>query len=409
MLLAPLNLAVSHVATSSLPPFSDFDEGSEDEGSVGPSDADVESLLTLGVNEGLHFTDEGQEEYKSSVRPRVVCRIQARQQLRNQLLRQDYSRGTHALIAGLTKVKIPPAVKKLYEKWEPHYRADSRFSDSEVWDDAIANTVAHGFLWSIRKRRKDQRIMVPVELLDQVVLAVHSYSHPGVRKSVEVLKRKFVCLDPKPSSDPALERHIGQLLASCPVCSTTKARRGRRPDTCHSAPIPQYPFSSLSMDFFSLPRCKHETTGKFFDYVFVIVCCLTGYILAIPCQQKGLYTRKAAELFLDCCVFLMGMPRSIYSDNRSIISNDFRSTLCSLAGAENHKTVPYRPQSNGRAEQAVQSVICSLRQFLEQRGKGKHSNWITSLPLALWGLNDLPGSVHPYSSHRLVFGREPIG
>ena len=402
-------LGVCRVAASSLPPFSDFNEVSEDEGSAGPSDEDIESLLTLGVDDGLQFTDEGQEVYKSSVRPRVVCRIQARLQLRKQLLRQDYSRGAHALIAGLTKVKIPPAVKILYEDWESHYRADSRFSDSGVLEDAIANTVAHGFVWSMGKLRKDQRIVVPVKILDQVIVAVHSYSHPGFRKTVEVFNRKFVCLDPKFSRAAALDSHIKGLVASCHICSATKARRGRHPDTCHSAPIPHYPFASVSMDFFSLPRCKHEATGEIFDYVYVIVCRLTGYILAIPCQQKGLDTRKAAQLFLDRCVFFMGMPQSIYSDNQSIISNDFISTLCELAGAEYHKTVPYRPQSNGRAERAVQSVICSLRQCLEQRGKGKHNNWVTSLPLALWGLNDLPGAVHPYSPHRLVFGREPIG
>ena len=141
----------------------------------------------------------------------------------------------------------------------------------------------------------------------------------------------------------------------------------------------------------------------------MIVCRLTGYILAIPCQQKGLDTRKAALLFSDRRVFFMGMPQSIYSDNQSIISNDFISTLCELAGAEYHKTVPYRPQSNGRAERAVQSVICSLRQFFEQRGRGKYTNWVTSLPLAVWGLNDLPGAVHPYSPHRLVLGTEPTG
>ena len=140
-----------------------------------------------------------------------------------------------------------------------------------------------------------------------------------------------------------------------------------------------------------------------------LVTVLVVRILAIPCQQKGLDTRKVAPLCLDCCVLFMGMPQSIYSDNQSIISNDFISTLCELVGAEYHKTVSYCPQSNGRAERAVQSVICSLRQFLEQRGKGKHNNWVTSLPLALWGLNDLPGAVHPYSPHRLVFGREPFG
>ena len=292
-------LGLCRIAASSLPPFSDFNEVSEDEGSVGPCDEDIESLLTLGVDDGLQFTDEGQEVYKSSVRPRVVCRIQARLQLRKQLLRQDYSRGADALIAGLTKVKIPLAVKILYEDWESHYRADSPFSYSGVLEDAIANTVAHGFVWSMGKLRKDQRIVVPVKILDQVIVAVHSYSHPGFRKTVENFRRKFVCLDPKFSRAAALDSHIKGLVASCHICRATKARHRHPPDTCHSAPIPHYPFSSVSMDFFSLPRCKHEATGEIFDYVYVIVCHLTGYILAIPCQQMGLDTRKAAQLFLD--------------------------------------------------------------------------------------------------------------
>ena len=36
-------------------------------------------------------------------------------------------------------------------------------------------------------------------------------------------------------------------------------------------------------------------------------------------------------------------------------------------------------------------------------------SWLEALPLALWGLNDLPRAVVPYSPHRLVFGRDPIG
>ena len=36
-------------------------------------------------------------------------------------------------------------------------------------------------------------------------------------------------------------------------------------------------------------------------------------------------------------------------------------------------------------------------------------SWLEALPLALWGLNDLPGAVAPYSPHRPVFGRDPVG
>ena len=104
---------------------------------------------------------------------------------------------------------------------------------------------------------------------------------------------------------------------------------------CHPAPFPHYPFSLVSMDSFTLRGCKQETTNEFFDYVFLIVCHPTGYILAIPCQQKRLDTHKAAQLFLACYDFFMGMPQSIYSDNQSIISNDFATTLCVFAGLSN--------------------------------------------------------------------------
>ena len=53
----------------------------------------------------------------------------------------------------------------------------------------------------------------------------------------------------------------------------------------------------------------------------------------------------------------------------------------------------------------MQSTINTLRQYLLSR----KVNWLEALLLALWGLNDLPGAVAPYSPQRLVFGRDPIG
>ena len=53
----------------------------------------------------------------------------------------------------------------------------------------------------------------------------------------------------------------------------------------------------------------------------------------------------------------------------------------------------------------MKAVINSLRRFLDQRSK----KWVHSLPLALWGLNDLPVVVALYSPHTLVFVRDPVG
>ena len=74
--------------------------------------------------------------------------------------------------------------------------------------------------------------------------------------------------------------------------------------------------------------------------------------------------------------------------------------MCALSGIEQHQSVIYHPSSNGRAEAAVKAVAMALRKFLSQRS-GK---WVQALPLAVWGLNDLPGLIAPYPPHRIILG-----
>ena len=99
------------------------------------------------------------------------------------------------------------------------------------------------------------------------------------------------------------------------------------------------------------------------------------------------------------------MSREIYSDNQSIISSEFFDALCGLAGVTQAKSIVYRPQSNGCAERAVQSIRNALRLYLVFNKLDQ----VYALPLALWCLNDLLGPIARYSPHRQVFGRDSIG
>ena len=166
--------------------------------------------------------------------------------------------------------------------------------------------------------------------------------------------------------------------------------------------MPSVVFSSLSIDFVDLPKTEHNTVK--YDYRMVVVCRLSGYVLAIPTTKSGLDSRKAAELFLERVVLFMGLPARIFADNQRIITSEFSRHLCALSGIEQHQSVIYYPSSNGRAEAAVKAVVMALRKSLSQR-PGK---WVQALPLAVWGLNDLPDLIAPYSSHCIVFGRDPV-
>ena len=204
-----------------------------------------------------------------------------------------------------------------------------------------------------------------------------------------------------------LRETVNKALSDCVVCAQAKARRGPHPDFCKPIPVPSFPFSSVAIDSVDLLEVQNQSTKTeiLANYAMVIVCRLTGYLMAIPCCKVGLTSRKAAELFLHRCGFFIGLPREIQAHNQSIISSTFFNALCNLAGIEQAESIVYRPQSNGRAERVAQSTVNTLRQYLLSR----KMSWLEVLPLALWGLNDLPGAVAPYSPHRLVCGCDPIG
>ena len=65
---------------------------------------------------------------------------------------------------------------------------------------------------------------------------------------------------------------------------------------------------------------------------------------------------------------MVGLPKEFICDNASIINSEFLKNLFANSRVEQHSSVAYRPQSDGRAERAVQSIENSLRQYLEQRG-----------------------------------------
>ena len=320
---------------------------------------------------------------------------------------------SEGLICAVSKVNIPPQSEILYEDWTEHYR--DKFPDWDFESDPVISNWNHwhcGMRWDDDEKKIPfkGKIVRPTALFDDVVVAIHSYGHPRVQKTVQLFDKKFWCLAyDLPSGRLNFSPDIAKILGRCHDCQTTKARRGKQPDKCDFAPVPQYPFTSLAIDLCKLPECLQKSAGKKVDYLMVFVCRQTGYVLAIPCQEKGLNSKSAASLFLDRCVHMFVLPKEFICDNASIINSEFLKDSFAMSGVEQHSSVAYRPQSNGRAERAVQSIVNSLRQYLEQRGGSSKHFWVESLPLALWALNDLPGAVSGYSPHRLIFGGDPVG
>ena len=121
--------------------------------------------------------------------------------------------------------------------------------------------------------------MCRTALFEDVVVAIHSYVHPRVEKTVELFNRKFGCLAydlprGRRNLSPTLLKFLGNVMSVKP------RRQGVASNPTHVnlllfCSILSHP---LQLTFVKLPKCQQSCTAKKVDYLMVIVCRQTGYV-----------------------------------------------------------------------------------------------------------------------------------
>ena len=167
------------------------------------------------------------------------------------------------------------------------------------------------------------------------------------------------------------------VIQRCDTCQTCKPRCDRHPETRHYYLISKYPFASVAMDNVHLPTCEVRK-GYTVDYCFVIVERTTGYVRAITAALNGLDAHKLVELPFEGCLFFTGIPSEFLLDNTKYYNNKFVTTLCNLAVISRHDTVIYDHKSDGRAEEALKSIVGALRVYWQET----NSQWYWSSALS---------------------------
>ena len=145
------------------------------------------------------------------------------------------------------------------------------------------------------------RICVPADIVRELLQVYHNHGHPRAPKLLSLVKRRF-CFS---FTETQLHQECLDICQRCQVCQAVKHRRGKAPNTLDFFPIPEDIFSSICMDFLSLEACIGADNRKY-DQILVVVCRLSGYIIAIPCEKAGLSAESLARIFLDRVVCLMG-------------------------------------------------------------------------------------------------------
>src|SRR3984893_5683568 len=167
-------------------------------------------------------------------------------------------------------------------------------------------------------------------------------------------------------------------------------------------PIPQRPWSSISMDFIEgLPLSLD------FDSILVIVDRLTKYAIFIECHKTD-GAIELAMLFLKHVFAKHSTPHNIVSNQGKLFVSKFWSSLCHLLDIKVNLSTTYHPETDRQTEHVNQI----LKQYIHLYINYQQDNWVSLLPLAEFAYNNTPHSatqVTPFFANKGYHPRFEIG
>lgn len=198
----------------------------------------------------------------------------------------------------------------------------------------------------------------------------HLSGHPGIRKTVQSIRRRYWW--------PNLKAFVSNYIASCPSCKRAKTSRHKPYGPLRFLPVPERPWHSISMDFIDgLP----DSDG--FNSVLVVVDRLTKMSIFIP-THNTIDAPGVAQLFLRHVFSKHGTPADIVSDRGKHFISRFWSSLCDLLHIKSNLSTAYHPETDGQTERVNQI----LEQYLRLYVNYQQDDWATLLPLAEFAYNN---------------------
>ena len=199
---------------------------------------------------------------------------------------------------------------------------------------------------------------------------VPSTGHCGQAKTFELIARDYTWF--------GMPKDVCRYIRNCHVCQRSLTPRHRPSGILRALPIPDRPWSSISMDFVTgLPWSYGN------DAIWVVVDRLTKMHHFVPCRTTT-SAPDLANLFLHHVRKLQGLPNDIISDCGPQFASEFWRQLCSRLGISTRLSPAFHPETNGQTERANQTMEQYLRAFVLHQ----QDDWSQWLPMAEFAANN---------------------
>lgn len=242
--------------------------------------------------------------------------------------------------------------------------------------------------------RTVHQIVVPEIYRHDIIKLAHDTpmaGHLGVKKTGFKILQHFYW--------PGLNRDVSEFCKSCHECQMVGKPNQKIPPA-PLMPIPAFeePFSRVIIDCVGpLPKTKSGNS-----YLLTVMCASTRFPEAIPLRNiKAKTIVKALDKFFT----MVGLPKSIQSDQGSnFMSNLFQQVVHEL-GIQQYKASAYHPESQGALERFHQTLKTMIRTYCHQYEK----EWDEGIHLLLFAVREAVQESLGFSPFELIFGHTVRG
>ena len=215
------------------------------------------------------------------------------------------------------------------------------------------------------------------ELRLRILQARHDHptaGHPGISKTLQLVRRDYTW--------KGIHKYITDYVKACRSCARAKATNHKKFGLLQPLPIPERPWSSISMD-----SVEPLPNSNGYNSILVVVDRLTKMALFIPTTTK-ITAQDLADIFIANVFSKHGTPHDIVSDRGSKFTSDFWTAFSQAVKIRQNLSTAFHPESDGQTERVNRIMETYLRLYVNY----DQDDWSTHLPLAEFAYNNTPHS-----------------
>ena len=215
--------------------------------------------------------------------------------------------------------------------------------------------------------------------------------HLGYNKTLQNLKQIYWWY--------GMSAQLKHFINSCHSCQRNKPFLQKLAGLLQPLPIPQRPWSSISMDLIT----QLPTTKDGYDAIITVVDRLSKMAHFIPCTTT-IKSHQLASLFLQHIFKLHGVPQDIVSDCDPRFVSSFWKEFCKSLGTKQNMSTPYHPETDGQTERMNRVLEEMLRHYVAPH----QDDWDTYLPTCEFAINNSVNDSTGFSPFYLTYGYNPL-